>query len=243
MERPSVKARIAGILTMLGRNKHHLKRKRVYILGIGMLLLLAFVAAGSSANAVGSTTQASANEAGQGSIQKDVLIVTGVRGHTINGKHKDGTTVTVITTASTIFKKDGASVGLDAVKAGEVIVVIGSSNAAGSFTATRVEINPLTSDGKGKRGDGGDAVFGSITAIHGATITVQYEGKTATVQTTSTTRFINKLERKEVTLASLKVGDFVYAQGKLDANGSLTAVYVVVGIPPDTSGSANNHGK
>ncbi len=243
MERPSVKARIAGILTMLGRNKHHLKRKRVYILGIGMLLLLAFVAAGSSTNAAGSTTQASVNEAGQGSIQKDVLIVTGVSGHTINGKHKDGTTVTVITTASTIFKKDGASVGLDAVKAGEVIVVIGSSNAAGSFTATRVEIDPLTSYGKGKREYGGDAVFGSITGIHGTTITIQYEGKTATVQTTSTTRFINKLERKEVTLASLKVGDFVYALGKLDANGSLTVVYVVVGIPPDTSGSANNHGK
>ena len=228
---------------MLGRNKHHLKRKRVYILGIGMLLLLAFVAAGSSTNAAGSTTQASVNEAGQGSIQKDVLIVTGVSGHTINGKHKDGTTVTVITTASTIFKKDGASVGLDAVKAGEVIVVIGSSNAAGSFTATRVEIDPLTSYGKGKREYGGDAVFGSITGIHGTTITIQYEGKTATVQTTSTTRFINKLERKEVTLASLKVGDFVYALGKLDANGSLTVVYVVVGIPPDTSGSANNHGK
>src|SRR2546429_9930806 len=99
MERPSVKARIAGILTMLGRNKHHLKRKRVYILGIGMLLLLAFVAAGSSTNAAGSTTKASVNEAGQGSIQKDVLIETGVRGTRNNGKHTAGTTVTMYTTA------------------------------------------------------------------------------------------------------------------------------------------------
>ena len=243
MERPYVKARIAGLLTMLGRNKHHLKRKRVYTLGIGMLLLLAFVAAGSSANAAGSTTQASANESAQVSIQKDVLIVTGVSGHAINGKHKDGTTVEVITTTSTVFEKDGASASLGAVKAGEVIVVIGSSNASGSFTATRVEISPTMSGYRGKGEFRGDAVFGSITGIHGTTITIQYEGKTATIQTTSTTRFINKRVGKEVTLASLKVGDFVYGLGKLNNDGSLTAAYVVVGIPPDTSGSANNHGK
>ena len=243
MERPSIKAKIAGLLTMLGRNKHHLKRKRVYTLGIGMLLLLAFVAAGSSANAAGSTIQASANEAGQGSIQKDVLIVTGISGHTINGKHKDGTTVEVVTTTSTVFEQNGASASLGAVKAGEVIAVIGSSNGAGSFTATRVEISPTMSDGRGKGEFRGDAVFGSITGIHGTTITIQYEGKTATIHTTSTTRFINKRVGKEVTLASLKVGDFVYGLGKLNNDGSLTAAYVVVGIPPDTSGSANNHGK
>lgn len=243
MEWPAVKARIAGLLTMLGRSKHHLNRKRVYTLGIGMLLLLAFVAAGSSTNAAGSTTQA-ANVSAQSSVQKDVLIVTGVSGHTINGKHKDGTAEEVITTASTIFEKDGASVSLSAVRPGEVIVVIGSSNAAGSFMAIRVEISSPMSRGVGKREFRDDAVFGSITGIHGTTITVQYQGKTTTIQTTSTTRFINKREGKEVTLASLKVGDFVYAQeNKLSNGGSFTAAYVVVGIPPDASGSANSHSK
>jgi len=227
MERPSVRAKIAGILTILGRSKHNLKRKRVYTLGIGILLLLALVAAGSSANAAGSTTKTSTNEVGQGSIRKDVLMVTGVSGHTINGKHKDGTTVNVITTTSTTFTRDGVSVSLSAVKVGEIIGVVGSSNDAWSISATHVEI--LVPE---KPGPASDTAVGSITSITGTTITIQNDGKTTTIKTTATTRFFNKIEGKQVTLRDLKVGDFVFAEGILNNDSSLTADEVVAGIPP-----------
>src|SRR5207248_325668 len=185
---------------------------------------------GSSANAAGSTTKTSTNEVGQGSIRKDVLMVTGVSGHTINGKHKDGTTVNVITTTSTTFTRDGVSVSLSAVKVGEIIGVVGSSNDAWSNSATHVEI--LVPE---KPGPASDTAVGSITSITGTTITIQNDGKVATIRGTTTSRFGDKREGKQVTLADLKVGDFVYAVGTLNGDGSLTADVVVIVNPPGQS--------
>ncbi len=222
------------MLTTLSRYKLHLKRKHVYGLGMCILLLIAFIAGGISMNSVSaanSNLKEPAKGVGKGNLQKDGLMVTGVSGHTISGKHKDGTTVKVITTASTTFTKDGVSVSLSAVKVGEFIGVVGSASGAGSITATHVEI--LATENSGPRGDSATA---TITSITGTTITIQGSkgSNTSTINTTATTHFASKITGHDVTLGSLKVGDFVLEEGNLKSDGSLTAAAVIAGAPPSS---------
>ena len=145
----------------------------------------------------------------------------------LHAKH----TSSIKTTATTRFfnKIEGKQVTLRDLKVGDFVFAEGILNNDSSLTADEVVagIPP-----KGPQGDSGG---GYITRITGTTITIQNGGKMATIKTTTTTRFGDKREGKQVTLADLKVGDFVYAVGTLNGDGSLTADVVVIVNPPGQS--------
>jgi hypothetical protein len=65
-------------------------------------------------------------------------------------------------------------------------------------------------------------VGGQITAIDGATITLQsFRGETAKVRVTSATRFMK--DRADAKMSDFKVGDWVFAAGEQGKDGAWTA--------------------
>ncbi|MGO8946986.1 MAG: DUF5666 domain-containing protein [Ktedonobacterales bacterium] len=70
--------------------------------------------------------------------QCERLTVTSVSGSTITGKAADGSTVTVHTTATTQYSRNGQSVSASAVTVGSTISVMGTHNSDGSITATSI---------------------------------------------------------------------------------------------------------
>ncbi len=123
-------------------------------LGVGALLgsTVGSVQAASSASGGNSSTQAvnfasrDANSALAAAAtpgahgQCDALTVSSVNGRTILAKAADGSTVTIHTTASTQYTRDGQSVSASAITAGTRIHVTGTRNSDGSITATRIDI-------------------------------------------------------------------------------------------------------
>ena len=145
------------------------------------------------------------------------LTVTGVSGQTITAKQRDGTSVTIKTTSSTVFSRAGKTASLSDVTSGEQIHVQGTKNSDGSITATRVDIE-LPSYG------------GQVTAISGSTITLQdHQGTAHTIKTTSSTRFT--LAGQSASLSDVKTGEQISAEGTLNSDGSLTAETVQIELP------------
>lgn len=68
------------------------------------------------------------------------LTVTSVNGGTIVAKTASGSTVTIHTTASTMYTQAGKKAAESALKAGDTIMVMGTHNSDGSITATSIDI-------------------------------------------------------------------------------------------------------
>lgn len=75
---------------------------------------------------------------GQG--QCDAYTVSSVSGQTIIAKAADGSTITIHTTSSTKYSKDGQSASASAVTTGSRIHVEGSKNSDGSINATQIDV-------------------------------------------------------------------------------------------------------
>ena len=68
------------------------------------------------------------------------LTVTSVNGSTISAKTAGGSAVTIHTTSTTQYSKNGQSVGQASVTVGSMIRVMGTHNSDGSITATSIDI-------------------------------------------------------------------------------------------------------
>jgi hypothetical protein len=145
------------------------------------------------------------------------LTVTGVSGQTISAKQRDGTSVTIKTTSSTVFSRVGKTVSLSAVTSGENIHVQGTKNSDGSITATRVDIEL-------------PGYHGQVTGVSGSTITVKdRNGTTHTIKTTSSTSFT--IAGQSASLSDVKTGDQISAEGTLNSDNSLNAEAVQIELP------------
>ena len=235
MERLSVKTRIAA---MLSRFRLHLRSKRAYSLGAGMLLLLAFIAGGifmHSAYAASSSAASGPAKVGSGGYEKkgeDSAYgrITGIHGETITIQY-DGKTTKIITSDKTMFadKIERKIVTLGSLKVGDFVYAGGKFDSNGSLAASVVVVAPPPSSSGGYKKSVEDSLAGRITGIHGTTITIEKSGKTATVDTNAATTFINKIVGGYTTLGHLKVGNFVIAVGKFNSDSSLaaTAIYLI----------------
>lgn len=88
-----------------------------------------------------STPGARGSQGGPGAQgQCGVLTVTSVSGGTIVAKASDGSSVTIHTTSSTQYTRNGQSASASAVTVGAQIHVDGSRNSDGSITATRIDV-------------------------------------------------------------------------------------------------------
>ena len=75
-----------------------------------------------------------------GQSQCDAYTVSSVSGNTITTAAADGSTVTIHTTSSTKYTKDGQSASASAITAGSQIHVEGPHNSDGSITATQIDV-------------------------------------------------------------------------------------------------------
>jgi hypothetical protein len=129
-------------------------------LGVGALLGSSLLgtaqAAGGTANGASTSQQiaysgpsgafapqdgfASAPSGPSGQGQCEAYTVSSVSGGTIVAKAADGSTVTIHTTSSTTYTRNGQSASASAVTAGARIHVMGTRNSDGSITATSIDV-------------------------------------------------------------------------------------------------------
>jgi hypothetical protein len=220
-------------------------KKLLLMSGILALALLAFIAGGiviSSAQAASSKApdkSTSPSKCDKNDLKckgdsppdptnqtKAIVVVNSVAGNTIHATYveqsdKKTNTVTITTTASTIYKPDASVVAV-----GKTIFVGGTLNKDGSITAQVVGSYDPTAD----------KFSGVVTKINGSTITIQVKDRTSTIHVTNSTTFFKvQPKTKETQPAArkdLKVGENIEAQGKLNGDGSLTAKTVTI-VPGD----------
>jgi len=216
-------------------------KKLLLVVGILTLTLVAFIAGGIS---MFSAQAAGTNSLDKSIVQagcdkkapqckndhqdkptnqtKGIVTVNTVSGNRIRAtflepSDKKGSTVTIITVASTIYKPDRS-----AVAAGKTIVVIGTVNSDGSITASAIGFYDPSVANYG----------GVVSSIDGSTTSIQAKGLTHTIHLTASTTFLAvQPETKATSPASrsdLMVGEVVEVQGKLNSDGSLTAETVLI---------------
>jgi hypothetical protein len=115
-----------------------------FTLGAGAFIGSTFLGNAQAASLLGGsgTTQALAftasNPGPQG--QCDALTVSSVSGSMIVAKNANGNSVTIHTTASTTYTRDGQAATASTVTVGAQIHVRGTTNSDGSITATAIDV-------------------------------------------------------------------------------------------------------
>ena len=162
--------------------------------------------------------------------------VAAVSGATINVNTREGV-VAVVTDAGTTFSLDGVAATLADVQVGYKIAAKGTHNADGSLQAQSVRLESADHE------SGRVRASGTVTAITGATLTIEHRGKhsdddgdeagdedrpaaTQIVITTDETVFTHGGDT--IALADIELGARIKATGTLDVDGALVASAVKV---------------
>jgi hypothetical protein len=164
--------------------------------------------------------------------------VTAIDGSSLTVQTRDDATVTVTTTNSTtVMLAETRSEGsLGDIQVGDKIGVQGQKNDDGTVNAQNIVILPR-----------GDVAGGKVTAVDGATITVDNpKDGTTTIVTNSDTQFKVGPDG-EGSLADITTDNFVMALGEKQDDGSLVARQVMIGKPgmrggPDGHPHGPGHG-
>jgi Cu/Ag efflux protein CusF len=142
----------------------------------------------------------------------------------------DGSTKTIGLTSSTTYNVKGKAATAADLKAGVRIHAVGTVDANGAFTATRIDIAPAV-------------VAGIVTAKSGNSITLKdRSGGTITVNVDSSTTYQSR-GTASASLADVAVGDVLNAEGTLNSDGSLNATAVQYGAAgAGVYGAGKGHG-
>jgi len=143
--------------------------------------------------------------------------VTSVDASSITVALGDGTTKKILVTSSTTYRVGDTAATRSAVIVGIRIRAEGSQASDGTFTASAVQVSPVT-------------VSGTVATTSSSSFTITTrDGSTVTVKVTSSTTY----EAKDVTspsLSNVTVGASVAAQGTRNSDGSVTATVVRIGV-------------
>ena len=144
------------------------------------------------------------------------VTVVSVDGSSLSLKTADGWTRTISVTSATKISRGGQTIALTDLKAGDTIGFRETKAASGSFTIDAINVIL-------------PRVFGQVTATTSSTITIkQFDGTTATIHVGGATTF-RIFGVAKATIASLKVGMTISAEGTKGSDGSLTASDVAGG--------------
>ena len=145
------------------------------------------------------------------------ITITAINGSQLNLATADGWTRTITPTGTTTITKGGATITVGDLAVDDQIVFSQEKQADGPYTITAIRVILPT-------------VAGLVTAVNGNTLTVtQRDGTTATIHVDSATTY--QVEGvTAATLADVKVGAFVAAEGTLRTDGSLDAAVVGSGF-------------
>jgi len=142
--------------------------------------------------------------------------VTAIGADSITISGRDGTTQTIRTTSSTVYHRSRSDGTRADVKVGSRILAVGERASDGSLTATSVTVAlPV--------------VAGSVTAVTSDTITItRRDGTTMTIHVGSDTT-IGVAGIDKATIADIKAGMFIAAEGVQRGDGSLDATAIQTG--------------
>jgi hypothetical protein len=144
------------------------------------------------------------------------VTVASIDGSNLALKTADGWTRTISITSSTKITRGGQSISLSDLNVGDSIGFRESKASDGSYTITAINVIL-------------PRVFGQVTATTASTIAIkQFDGTTATIDVGSSTTF-RIFGVSGATIASLKVGMAISAEGTKNADGSLEALNVTGG--------------
>jgi len=141
------------------------------------------------------------------------VTVTSIDGSNLGLKTADGWTRTIALTSTTKISRAGKAIGASDLKVGDAITFRESKASDGTYTITALSVVL-------------PRVFGQVTATTADTITIkQFGGTTITVHVNSSTTF-QIFGVTKPTIASLKAGMTITAEGTQAASGSFDALSV-----------------
>ncbi|HEY7827570.1 MAG TPA: DUF5666 domain-containing protein [Candidatus Limnocylindrales bacterium] len=139
--------------------------------------------------------------------------IVAINGSSLSLKTADGWTRAITVGSSTKLSRAGKAIGLGDLKVGDAIGFRETKASDGTYTINAVTVILPT-------------LAGQVTAISANTITIkQFNGTPGTIHVTSSTTF-RIFGTDKATLANLKVGMTVGAQGTKASDGSLDALSV-----------------
>ena len=142
--------------------------------------------------------------------------VTAVNGNSFTLKSRDGTTWTIDVNGSTTYTVGSKTGAKGDVKTGAEVLVEGTQASGNNLTAAAVHIQL-------------PRVAGEVTAKNGNTLTVKrFEGTTLKVTVSGSTTYRVRGVNSP-SLADVKVGNFIVAEGTQNADGSIEASSVFAG--------------
>jgi hypothetical protein len=143
------------------------------------------------------------------------ITITAISGTSISLKTEDGWTRTITVDSGTTYTKSGATIALGDLRVGDQIGFRQTKETDGSFTIDSIQVVLPHLGGK-------------VTAVSGSTITVtERDGSTGTIQVSGSTTYT--VNGNGASLADVKVGMFLVAEGTLGTDGSLAATNVHAG--------------
>ncbi len=141
--------------------------------------------------------------------------ITAISGSNLSLETADGWTRTITVDSGTTYSKAGATITLADLAVGDEIGFRQTHETNGTWTIDSVAVIAPHAGGQ-------------VTAVSGSTITVtQRDGTTVTITVTGSTTY--QVNGNSATLADLKVGMFVVAEGTKNTDGSITARSVRAG--------------
>ncbi len=153
--------------------------------------------------------------------------IASINGSELALKTADGWTRTITVTDSTKITRAGQTIGLSGLKVGDAIGFRESKASDGTYRIDAISVIL-------------PAVFGQITAISGDTLTIKdFRGTTTKVHLDGSTS-LRIFGTAKPTIADLKVGMTIGAQGTKNSDGSLNALVVTGGQVPKF-GPGGNH--
>jgi hypothetical protein len=221
---------------------------RIGLIGIAAaaLLAVALLAFGSSLNPASTLAAGSTgNTANQPAVVNDLngggpggpgfghgmggITITAISGNSISLATADGWTRTITVDSGTTYAKSGATIALGDLKVGDMIGFRETKETDGTFTIDSIQVVLPHLGGK-------------VTAIDGSTITVtERDGTTtATIKVSGDTTYT--VNGNGASLADVKVGMFLEAEGTLNSDGSLAATNVHAGDQGFGRGPGGDHG-
>jgi hypothetical protein len=156
------------------------------------------------------------------------ITITAISGNSISLATEDGWTRTITVDSGTTYSKSGATIALGDLKVGDQIGFRQTKETDGSWTIDAIQV-VLPHLG------------GEVTAIKGSAITVtDRDGATKTINVSSDTTYT--VNGNGASLADVKVGMFLVAEGTLNDDGSLAATNVHAGEKGQMRGPGDGHG-
>ena len=157
------------------------------------------------------------------------ITITAISGNSISLATADGWTRTITVDSGTTYSKSGATIALGDLAVGDQVGFRQTKETDGTFTIDSIVV-VLPHLG------------GEITAIDGSTITVtQRDGSTGTIKVDGDTTYT--VNGNGASLADVKVGQFMVAEGELNSDGSLAAANVHAGDKGELRGPGGHGGR